>query len=302
MFYTAKTQPKPPATILTVETNIPNPAFEPTLRDLDHQAASDAKLNSFANAYVPDPAQALRLTATFSKDFPADARLANLCDSGLVNQMAFLMEVPNGPATLAVLSCPFPTANGTEAVFAGSLGDAMDVICPVTIRMRDVKGQVITIAAVKGIPTTLNLAISASDPLNEEAPAPDEGTIAEPPGPDRLRLEINDPNDTPCIVLLPKIFPLAGGYSIPADTIINVTNNDTVKNMPGAPNLDELNLWFESMRYGATNLQNYSIQARDTLFTYAQLDAIPFTPETNLVSRFTVIVNFLTPNNPCIAK
>jgi hypothetical protein len=191
--------------MLTVETNIPNPAFEPTLRDLAQQAASDAKLNNFANAYAPDPAQALRLTATFSKDFPADARLANLCDSGLVNQMAFLMEVPNGPATLAVLSRPFPTANGTEAVFAGSLGDAMeDVICPVTIRMRDVKGQVITIAAVKGIPTTLNLAISASDPLIEEAPAPDEGTIAEPPGPDRFRLEINDPNEAPCIILLPK--------------------------------------------------------------------------------------------------
>ena len=283
--------------MLTVETNIPNPAFEPTLRDLAQQAASDAKLNNFANAYAPDPAQALRLTATFSKDFPA-----NLCDSGLVNQMAFLMEVPNGPATLSVLSCPFPTAKGTEAVFAGSLGDALDVICPVTIRMRDVKGQVITIAAVKGIPTTLNLAISASDPLIEEAPAPDEGTIAEPPGPDRLRLEINDPNDAPGIVLLPKIFPLTGGYSIPADTIIIVTTNDTVKNMPGAPNLDEFNLWFESMRYGATNLQNYSIQARDTLFTYAQLDAVPFTPETNLVSRFTVIVNFLTPNDPLYRK
>jgi hypothetical protein len=32
--------------------------------------------------------------------------------------MAFFMEVPNGPATLAVLSCPFLTAKGTEAVFA----------------------------------------------------------------------------------------------------------------------------------------------------------------------------------------
>jgi hypothetical protein len=56
------------------------------------------------------------------------------------------------------------------------------------------------------------------------------------------------------------------------------------------------------MRYGATNLPNYSIQARDTLFTYAQLDAVPFTPKTNLVSRFTVIVNFLTPNDPLYRK
>ena len=288
--------------MLTVDNALPNPALEPTLRDLAYQAASDAKLNSFANAYVADPAQALRLATTFSKDFPTDTRLANLCDSGLVNKMAFLMEVPNGPATLAVLSCPFPTANGTEAVFAGSLGDAMDVICPVTIRMRDVKGQCITIAAVKSIPTLLNLAISTSDPLNEEAPNPEEGIVADPPGPDRLGLEISDPADAPCIVLLPKVFPFAGGYSIPPDTVINVSTTETVKNLPGAPNLDEFNLWFESMRYGTTHLQNYSIQARDTLFTYAQLDAVPFTPETNLVSRFTVVVNFLTPNDPLYRK
>ena len=56
------------------------------------------------------------------------------------------------------------------------------------------------------------------------------------------------------------------------------------------------------MRYGTTNLTNYSIQARDTLFTYAQLDTAPFIPETNLVSRFTVIVNFLTPNDPLYRK
>ena len=87
-----------------------------------------------AKAYKADAAQALRLSATFSKDFSADTRLINISDSGLDNQMAFLMmEVPNGPATLAVLPCPFPTANGTEAVLAGSLGEAMDLICPVTI-------------------------------------------------------------------------------------------------------------------------------------------------------------------------
>jgi hypothetical protein len=71
--------------MLTVATNAPNSALEPTLYELAHQAASDAKLNSFANAYEPDPAQALRIAVTLSKDFPADTRLANLCNSGLVN-------------------------------------------------------------------------------------------------------------------------------------------------------------------------------------------------------------------------
>jgi hypothetical protein len=159
-----------------------------------------------------------------------------------------------------------------------------------------------TIASVKSIPTMLNIAISTSDPLNEEAPTPEEGTIAEPPGPDRLGLEISDPTDTPCIALLPKIFPLAGGYCIPTGNMIEVATTDTVKNLPGTPNLDEFHLWFESMRYGITNLMKYSIQARNTLFTYAQLDTAPFTPETNLVSRFTVVVNFLTPNDPLYHK
>ena len=170
--------------------------------------------------------------------------------------------------------------------------------------MRNVKGQCITTGAVKSIPTFLDLAISASDPLNERAPAPDEGMIAEPPRPDCLRLKISNPSDAPCIVLLPIIFPLSGVYSIPPDTIISVTTNDTVKNMTGAPKLDEFHLWFESKRYGATSPQNYSIQARDTLFTYAQLDAVPFTPKANLVSHLTVIVKFLTPNDPlyCVVK
>ncbi len=52
------------------------------------------------------------------------------------------------------------------------------------------------------------------------------------------------------------------------------------------------------MHYGVTNLGNYSIQARDVLFTYAQLDKVPYTPETNLVIRFTIVVTFLTPNDP----
>jgi hypothetical protein len=121
----------------SVGTNVHHPTAEPTLRDLSHHTtAGDAKLNSFARAFEPDPTKALRIATTLSIDFPADTRLTNLCDSGLVNQMAFLMEVPNGPATLAILSCPFQTAKGTEAVFAGSLGDAMDVICPITIHMR----------------------------------------------------------------------------------------------------------------------------------------------------------------------
>ena len=142
------------------------------------------------------------------------------------------MEVPNGPATLTVLSCPFPTVKGTEAVFPGSLGDAMDVICPVTIRMRDVKGQCITIASVTSIPTMLNLAISTSDPLNEEAPTLEEGAIAEPPGPDRLGLEISEPTDTPCIALLPKSSRLQEDIVSPLATLSKLLQQTLSRTSP----------------------------------------------------------------------
>ena len=173
-----------------------------------------------------NPTNVETIASTFSKDVPADARLDKLCDNRLVNQMAFMMEVPGRSAQLAVLSCPFPTTKGTDAVFAGSLGDSMDILCPITIRMRDVKGHVVTIASIKSIPTRLKLAISTTDPLAEEAPDPvpinenagdeqNEILVPPPPGPDRLHLEITDPTDAPCIIMIPKIFSLSGGHSIP---------------------------------------------------------------------------------------
>ena len=114
---------------------IPDP--ELILRDLAYQAASATKLDSFAGAYyTQDADKANRIAATFSKTYPETTRLAKICESTLVNQMAFLLHVPNATPTLAVLSCPFPTADGTDAIFAGTLGDSMDIICPFTIRMR----------------------------------------------------------------------------------------------------------------------------------------------------------------------
>jgi hypothetical protein len=116
----------------TITAPAANPDMGPTLRDLAYQAASAAKLNSFADAYDANPEQANRIDATVSNDYPDAIRLANLCDSGLVNQMVFFLEVPGSCPKLAVLSCPFPTARGTGAVFAGSLGNTMDINCPVT--------------------------------------------------------------------------------------------------------------------------------------------------------------------------
>jgi hypothetical protein len=187
--------------------------------------------------------------------------------------MAFLLEVPGFSPKLAVLSCTFPTACGTEAVFAGSLGDSMDIICPVTIRMRDVKEQCITLGSAKRNPIRFNLPTLGTDPLLEEGPDPVKGTFAEPSGQDCLGLAIKDPSNEPCIILLPKVFPLADGYSIPSDTettttMITATTRTTAQALP----LEEFTMWYEAMRYGITNLGNYSIQARNVLFARQRTD------------------------------
>ena len=137
-----------------------------TLRELAIEAAATAELNSFSMAYQPDPSQTARLAQSLAKDFPPLSRAMNVCDSGLVKQLCLVK--PN--YKLALLSCPFPASNSAnEAVVAGSLGDGFN-ICPVTIRIRDVTGQTVSVAASSKIVTTLNMPTSESNPLEEEGP------------------------------------------------------------------------------------------------------------------------------------
>jgi hypothetical protein len=206
----------------------PVPAAPTNLPELTYHhhalhAATAANLNSFSGAYKPTPTQAERLTAMFNKNYPDTSRLANICDSGLTKQFAILVEPtssedPSNATLLAVLSCPFPSVISTtnEAVFAGTLGDRMDIIvCPVTIRMRDVRGSVSTVSPTDIMPTKLNLAVSSSNPITEEGPPLDDRSEADQPGPDRVHINVGDPDDKPCCIRIPKLFPLSGGCSIP---------------------------------------------------------------------------------------
>ena len=148
------------------------------------------------------------------------------------------------------------------------------------------------------------MAEEAPDPVPVEAiagaaaAAGEEILVAPPPGPDRLHLEITDPTDAPCIIMLPKIFPFSGGHTIPKGDPVAVATVASLKDNIEAPTTDEFHLWYESMRYGIVHLQNYSMQDTDTLFTFNQIDAEPFErPDANTVKRFTIAVNFLHPTD-----
>jgi hypothetical protein len=173
--------------------------------------------------------------------------------------------------------------------------------------MRDVRGSVITVSPTDVMPTKLNLAVSTSNPIAEEGPPPDEGIEADQPGPDRIHIDVVDPDDKPCFIRIPKMFPLSGGYSIPTTngnptkTLSTTslkplfsTNSATQPKHTTQPT-DELLFWYEAMRYGIVNLGNYSIHAKDTLFYYETMNKDHFIPETNLTSRFTCSVTYLTP-------
>ena len=154
------------------------------------------------------------------------------------------------------------------------------------------------------------MAEEAPDPVPADANAGAEEEailVAPPPGPDRLHLEITDPiGDVPCIIILPKIFPLSGGHSIPKGEPFAVATVASLKANTEAPTMEEFHLWYESMRYGIVNLKNYSIQDTNTLFTFEQIEAKLFTqPDADTVKRFTIAVNFLNPKQRptgCIAQ
>jgi hypothetical protein len=201
------------------QVNVPNPNpndTDLTLRDLAIHAATKAKLDSFTDAYEPNSTKADRMADTFAKTCPPLTRLILTCDSGLVKQIGFYK--PN--KTIATISCPFPATNSNkEDVIAGSLGDKFDIICPVTIRMRDMRGFVISITQAKTLAKTkYNMPTSSTDPLEEEGPPTGEPETIVPPGPDRIHIDINNTNETPCFIAIPKVFPSLTDTQFPKAT------------------------------------------------------------------------------------
>ena len=148
----------------------PQPAKELTMLELlAFQAATTAELNSFASAYDANPVQAARGVAGFAKTNSPLIHVTNLCNTNLVKQLVSIK--PN--YKISILTCPFVTMNAEgEEVIVGSIGDSIDVICPATIRMRDAKGDVLSICTSRIRADKLKLPTSTANPLDEDGPTP----------------------------------------------------------------------------------------------------------------------------------
>ena len=174
----------------------------------------------------------------------------------------------------------------------------MDVICPVTIRLKDVRSEIISICPSHITATKYKLAISTSNPLDEDGPLLEGGMVdAEPAGPDRIHVDIQDPAMQPCFIAIPKVLlPFTGGYTLELDPAVSVVTTAALPNV--AP--DSLaNTWFQTIKYGVNHLDNFSIHAKDTLFVYEGLEKGDFiAANRNLASRCTVRVTTLTYDDP----
>lgn len=266
-----------------------------TMRDLAIQASETAKLNSFAAAYDIDPSQVRRIEASFAKTCSQATKLTNICNSSVVKQLCFLM--PN--FKLGILTNPVITQNAEgNDIIVGSLGDSMDVIHPVTIRLQDATADIISICTSRAIAEKFKFALSTTNPIEETGPPPpaDSVTMPEPPGPDRIHIVIDNPDNVPCFVAMPKVFPLTGGFSVQNNPTISAT--PTI-NLPNHAEDSLINTWYRVIRYGSVYLENYSLQSRDTLFVYAELDTTELAgPNRVLASRCTVHVDALDFDSP----
>lgn len=269
---------------------------ELSFRELAMQAATSAKLSSFSGAYEPNNAHADKVRATFAKTYPTLSRFATVCDTSVVKQLAFIMP----SFKMGVMSCPFHAQDKeNEEVFAGSLGDSMEIICPVTIRLRDVRSDVLSICETRAEANMYSLPTSESNPLEEDAPQLDDDIeIVEVAGPDRIGIELNVATKEPCFVAIPKVMPTTSGTTVYA--ALYSTKNSIVDTpvMPSVLPGSMTAIWYEALRYGIRNLDNYSLHAKDVLFQYEGIEKAEFTTENRkLVSRFTTVVTYLTPED-----
>ena len=119
---------------------------------------------------------------------------------------------------------------------------------------------------------------------------------AEPAGPDRIHVNIQDPAMQPCFIAIPKVLPFTGGFTLELDPAVSVVTTAALPNV--VP--DSLaNTWFQTIKYGVNHLDNFSIHAKNTLFLYKGLETGDFiAPNRNLASRCTIRVTTLTYDDP----
>ena len=124
------------------------------------------------------------------------------------------------------------------------------------------------------------MATSTTDPITEEGPDPDDGTVADPPGPDRIGLIIinaccNNMHHS-------QAFPDTGRHRIPSGAPVTVVTTESVHHLKMVPDLDEFHMWYNGMQHGTIHLHKYSIHTKEeALVSKKQLEKVQFISKTN---------------------
>jgi hypothetical protein len=153
--------------------------------------------NIISKLYAVDPDKSLRLSRNLASNTPKVARNALRSTPGLTRQLLFVAE-----GKIGILSFPHLTADETNNLrLLGRYGDNAAILAPATIS-GDLLHQSFSTLIFKAVALKCAMPVLEQDPLELSAPPPSDDS----PGPARLHVEFNEPENSPVIVALPATF------------------------------------------------------------------------------------------------
>jgi hypothetical protein len=168
--------------------------------------------NAISKLYDPNAEKTGQLLKTLSSNTPAAVATASKTNNSITKQLLFVTA-----GTVGVLTYPTLTTdelNNTRLI--GNYGDDIDSLAPVAIP-GNLLHQSISALVPKATATKFAFPTLEADPLNLEAPGED----APGPGPDRLHIRFDEPENTPVIAALPALFPVPIGITPPSNWKLN---------------------------------------------------------------------------------
>ena len=219
--------------------------------------------NVISKLFDSDVAKANQLYLALSRNTPKQASTALRINTNLTNQ---LLYVSNGK--INVLS--FPTVT-TDAAFVlrviGSHGDEVDNLTPVALQGQ-LLHQVFSTLVPTAVVNRFMLPVLAADPIMLEPPPPSEMG----PGPGRLNVVFERPEDTPLIAAFSATYSLPVGITAPSQAKLDDPATLTTEDFP-----DEAGIaWVRAAHHAINHHGGKPIHGEPTIFNPADLNLGPF--------------------------